>query len=201
VAAAAAESATARAPEIQAGGLLWNAARQSAVRFSAVVKDESGKQFLLLPDLVTDNAPLPLTVYADMSGQQAVAQITRRISTDGVVLALAEPVAGFSVSSGAIKGAAPVPAIGETVKLLPGDKQAEIVAVDARLPPIAGDLIEVIPKITAPGDAGAPVLDSAGKLVAMGYAGSDKASYLVALDDLLEREKLTVIVDPRVPDQ
>lgn len=197
VIAEAAEAAAARVPEIQAGALLWN--RQSAVRFSAVVKDESGKQFLLLPDLITNNAPLPLTVYADMSGQQAVAQITRRISNDGVDLALAEPVPGLSVSNGAIKEAGPVPDIGETVKLLPGDKRAKIVAVGARLPPIAGGLIEVIPKITGPGDAGAPVLDLAGKLVAMGYAGSDKASYLVALDNLLEREKLTVVVGPHGP--
>ena len=64
---------------------------------------------------------------------------------------------------------------------------------------MAGGLIEVIPKITGPGDAGAPVLDLAGKLVAMGYAGSDKASYLVALDNLLEREKLTVVVGPHGP--
>jgi hypothetical protein len=33
----------------------------------------------------------------------------------------------------------------------------------------------------------------------MGYAGSDKASYLVALDDLLEREKLTVVVGTHGP--
>ena len=191
-----AEAAGAALSEVMAGSLIWGPSRESAVRFTSVVQDEVGKRFLLLPDLVTNQAPLPVYLYMSFESTNPMARVIRRISADGISFALAEPMASFAVSNGAIRGTAKLPTVGQTIKLIPSGKTAIITSLNARLPPISTALIEVSPKITASGDSGAPVLDSAGNLVAMGYAGSEKASYLVPLHDLFERERLTLASSP-----
>jgi hypothetical protein len=89
-----------------------------------------------------------------------------------------------------------LPNVGEMVRVIPGDETATITSIDASLPAVGGGLVKVGAKITQPGDAGAPVVDSAGRLVAMGYAADEKASYLVALHDLLAKEKLKLAGSP-----
>ena len=182
--------------QFMAGSLIWGPSRESAVRFTCVVQDQTGKRFLLLPDLITNQAPLPVDLYMSLGSTSPVARVTRRISADGISLALAEPIEGLAVSNGAIKDTAKLPTVGQTVKLIPSNKTAAITRFGARLPSIDTALIEVKPKITGAGDSGAPVLDSSGNLVAMGYAGTDKASYLAPLHDLFEQEKLTLPSGP-----
>jgi hypothetical protein len=52
------------------------------------------------------------------------------------------------------------------------------------------DAIEVVPKLTAPGLGGAPLVNKQGKLLGISYAGSDTIDYFLALKSILEKKKL-----------
>jgi hypothetical protein len=175
------------------GDRVFNGDKTAAVRVTAVVADGDGKLFLIFPALVVGENRKAMDIYASVSDVEPVAKITRKISVGGLpAVALAELTPGSQASNGTITTIGARPDVGQTVTIIPGNKSGNVAKVDVKFGSLGDGLVEVAPKITQPGDAGAPIVDDRNRLVAMGYAGSEEASLLVPLQHLLDQEKLTL---------
>jgi hypothetical protein len=179
------------------GSLIFGADRNLAVRLTAVVTDQDGKKLLLFPDLIANKDERATDVYGSLLSAAPIATVVRRISSEGLPpIALAEIASGAQVGRGVFTAIGKEPKVGETVTIVPANKPAKVDQVDVTFAPLGNGFVEVSPKITKAGDAGAPIIDGGGRLVAMGYAARDKTSLLVPLADLLQRERLTLVSAP-----
>jgi hypothetical protein len=83
--------------------------------------------------------------------------------------------------------------LGGTVTLFsPGGLQIKQGGTEqtATIKGISGAFLTTDKRVTQPGDAGAPVVDTQGALIAMGYQGTGEASQLLTIDWVFQRKKL-----------
>ncbi|HEV8240644.1 MAG TPA: hypothetical protein VGS57_14840 [Thermoanaerobaculia bacterium] len=184
------------------GRWVWTS-EYAAVTVTAIVVDEGGAEFLLLPDYASSaSGGAPVVFSSAPRGGVVLGRRGRRIplpgSTGAIGGILLVPLdAGVRVSPllpdrTGIQRLAKV-GIGDRLVLWGGERgrtELTVSSVDVELNDISG-LIKT-EKATQGGDGGAPVLNSKGDLVAMGYMGSESASFLLPLKDLLEQNNLRV---------
>jgi len=189
------------APVIGPGSLVWSADGSAAVKVTAVVKDRQNERYLLTSGLLlTEKTLLPAAVFygAGPQDRRPAATITRvvELRPGGPTIALAKLEPATQASNGVL-GKALAPALkpiglGGRLTMVGQSKSAKVTAVDVNALKLGSGLIAVSPNVTAAGDAGAPFVDEAGRLQAMGYAASGEASLLIPVTDFLAREKLSL---------
>lgn len=195
------ESAAA-APTLRPGQPVWFriGATDSAVTTTAVVVDEAGKKSLLVPDYALGFGEQPADVEFKASANGPViaragkANLLRPKDTTGLGtpygVALApladgvEYVAKFSDNTPITKVAG-LPATGAALRFLSshGEIKTTLRAVDK-------GLAETPERVSKPGDAGTPVVDADGNLVAMGYLGKESGSMFLPLKWVFDEAKL-----------
>jgi hypothetical protein len=186
------------------GSLVWSEDGQLAVKVTAVVKDAEGKRFLLLPGLIARDDKVPVDLYDSSvaKDRQPVARLTRRIAANGAApvkqgsestIALAELPPTSTASNGPIRALGPGPSLGDDVRVLGTEKVGKVDGVAVDLTGLGSNFVTVRPRITAGGDAGAPIVDVNGNLIAMGYAGTQQASFLLPVPAALKHANLTLL--------
>jgi hypothetical protein len=175
---------------IQPGIAIWGrraGAGESpiGVTVTAIAVDSSGNRRIILPGYaLVDNGRTeyalvpsgPAVAYAepsdlvapdkDSKGSVLLARVTPNVNSSNT-LADNEKLTEFG----------PIPPIGSDFKFF--SNQALKVGVIAA---IDGKFVVTDGRISAPGDGGAPVIDRAGHLFAMGYEGSEKESRFLSLE-------------------
>ena len=193
---AAAAQAVAVAVDVGPGSLIWSANVQTAVKVTAVVKDAAGVRYLLTSALLAVDGQTPASVLFGGGPQdrKPIATISKLIELQpgGPAVALARLEAGATAGNGALKKIADEPNLGEELKMIGQPKSGKVRTIRLDTQDFGKGLIAVAPKVTGPGDAGAPFVDAEGQLQAMGYAGSDESSILIPLPELLNHEKLSL---------
>lgn len=151
----------------------------SRVTAAAVVRDQNNKRFLVLPDYAfNSDAPVGVWVADGLTGtvSQRIGAFNRKLSKHGIALVALDAATSASnrVMNDVLKSIGFVN-IGDEVTLL------SAVRSDARTAKVAdirlvGNSSRIVTDrhISRPGDGGAPVVDSDGNLVAMGYAANPK---------------------------
>lgn len=183
------------------GSLLWRDDGRFAVKVTAVVRDASGKRFLLLSSLLVDSTKgtLPIDLFGseDQSkGRAPVARAVEQVPLDpqdqqSATVLLAELLPGIAAGNAGVRGAGTPPALGQRLTVVGGDRSGAVSVIDVHSP-LGNGLIAVEPRVTSAGDAGIAFVDAQQRLVAMGYAGSERTSLLVPLPALLLARKLDV---------
>lgn len=191
-----ADSADGLAP----GSLVWRADGRFAVKVTAFVEDGVGKRYLLLPAMLAQDAELPLPLFAasgSTQGTEPIAMAVRYLheaaSPDTPRLLLAE--LRRDVQPGA-KGRSVLgdpPGLGDELSAKGEAKPGRVTRIELTVRGFGADLVEVSPRITSAGDAGVPILDRKGRLVAMGYAGNEQSSILLPLHSSLRENGLALL--------
>lgn len=191
-------------PGFGPGTVVWREDGKQAVKVAAVVEDQNTKLvYLLLPDLFqhTGSTPRPdeaLFAVDDHTGvRQTVAIVSKRMAIDRndprsvqVVLALLRPQVTATNSKWKIAANDPRPA--EQLQDPRSGRSAAVATVGVSLDGLGSGLVAVQPKLTFAGDAGAPIVNANGELVAMGFAGTDEQSLLVPLADFLRSNQFVL---------
>jgi hypothetical protein len=182
------------------GSVVWRADGRYAVKVTAVVKDQAGTTYLLLPAMLAQGTELPLLLYdrarPGQSGQP-IARGLRYLQETGNVMPrrmlLAELLPGATVDTRAKLKLVDTPVLGSQLRVRGQESSGTIKALDVDAGGLGNGLIEVKPRITSPGDAGAPILDQNNGLVAMAYVGTHQSSLLLPLGPTLKANKLMLL--------
>lgn len=180
---------------------MWRDDGRRAARVTAIVRDASGKRFLLLSSLVVDPKAdtLPIDLFGSESQSKGRAPVARAVELvpldakdpNSATVLLAELVSGVAANNAGLSGSAAAPMLGVQLTALSGGRSGTVSTI-AIVGSLANGLIAVQPKVTSAGDAGMPFLDASGGLAAMGFAGDAKSSLLIPLPDVLAARGLKV---------
>ena len=169
------------------------------VTAAAVVRDQSNKRFLVLPDYAfNSDAPVGVWVADGLAGtvSQRIGSFYRKLSKHGIALVAleAETSASNRVMNGVLQSIGSVN-IGDEVSLLSAVRGNARTAKVATIH-LVGNSSRIVTdrQISRPGDGGAPVVDSDGNLVAMGYVGNPKEdlSEFIALQPVFKELGLSL---------
>lgn len=174
----------------------------SAVTVTAIVTDAAGNRKIVLPAYIIAPTADGATEFAMSAGGTVVARASKAdiVYPEGSSDVIAGGVALASLESGAtadntlaiigpLTTVASAPNNGDQIKLFSSKKQTFTTAQVSQVePPFI-----VTPRITEPGDGGAPVLSSSNGLVAMGYLGTEADSRLLLLDWLFQKHDLKLV--------
>jgi hypothetical protein len=166
-----------------------------ATTITAIVTDTSGKRKILLPDYIATDAetefalnPRGPVVARARSTDIIHVGLSNEVGRGGVVLATLEDKmpANNSLPAGAglLKKVA-VASEGEKLTLF-----SSLQTKTGSVQKIDGPFVITEGRITQPGDGGAPVLNDAGDLIAMGYMGSEAESRLLSLKQVFDKAGL-----------
>jgi hypothetical protein len=200
---------------VRPGRIVWADSRvgSSAVTITAIVTDKNGDKKIILPEFIIppelgEGAEMELRLdpagpvvararKADIVRPQQSGAVFSGIVAEqggtlpsGVVLAKLEPSAKFENTAQTdsakypITTIAAVSVVGEPLTLL-STRGAKTGKLTQLLPMFA-----VTDRISNAGDAGAPVLNASGQLVAMGYFGNEKGSQFLLLKWLFDKSDL-----------
>jgi predicted aconitase with swiveling domain len=175
-----------------------------AVAATAIVRDKDGKRKILLPDFAlldlsldgeTEYRLTPEGPVISRAGKRDLAYPKGQGSVvgRGVVLAeLENDVAALKVpvnSPSDIAGVARLPPLGSVLSILTLRKRGS-----AKIASIEDDLLVTVDShITAPGDAGAPVLDERGNLVAMGHSVASNVSRFLSVNWVFDQQGVQLL--------
>ena len=82
------------------------------------------------------------------------------------------------------------PQIADSLSEPKSGRSASVKSLAVSLPELGSGMILVEPKLTFAGDAGAPIVNARGELVAMGFAGAENQSMLLPLAEFMKARKL-----------
>lgn len=170
-------------------------------RITAVVEDDNGAQFVLLP--AVQGAERTRYLSLDGSPSTAFADLERIVRLDetkpedaGIALfRLRAAVASSNrVDATVLSAIGESPKVGDPVLLVtPGRRErAAIAAIETALPGLStGGVLAITNRpITSAGDAGAPIVDQKGQLVGMALAASSTGSVLMPLKPFMDSMKV-----------
>ena len=174
---------------------------------TAIVLDSTRMPKSLLPDYAVRGGENDVTEFATYPVGPVVARaskkdIIRNATAEGagVVLARLEENAlanndnALSVF-GRLKAVAPVPPDGAEIEIFSharGSKSSELIRSGV-IQKVEGPFVITKARITEPGDAGAPVLNADGELIAMGYIGTAEESRLLSVDWVFQKAGLKLV--------
>jgi hypothetical protein len=199
------------AADVRPGAVVWiraaggrpDAPFGARVTLTAIVTDAAGQRKLLLPAYAiageSEFATSPTGPVIARAGTRDIlyADAKAESGSPGVVLAnMEKSVAATNDLDKAkpLKASTKPPQVGDLLILYstgitvggPTQRQAKVKGI---IPP----LIAMDSRISEPGDGGAPVLDAAGNLVAMGYIGNETESRLLPLTEVLAKGQLKLL--------
>lgn len=179
--------------------VLWRGDGQIAAKVTAIVKDPDGKRYALLPAMLAKGAALPFELFGEPGQNKvAVARAVRLLKApdstadEAPTLMLAEILSNDTLHMPRTSGLGPAPEVNAQVIVAGSGRKGTVESVGAKLANMGNVFSKVSPQITFAGDAGVPILDANGKLVAMGYAGSGTSSWIVPIAETLKQEGFTV---------
>jgi hypothetical protein len=172
-------------------------------RITAIVVDAQKQEFAVLPAI--QDAERSQYLSRDGTASTAFADLDRVVRLDqtrpdetGIALfrLRSEVVARNIVDATALTTLGEPPKLGDRVTLLRPDRResAEIATTEALVPAISrtGRLVTTNRRITVAGDAGAPIINAGGSLVAMAIGGGPTGSILLPVKALLESLQMTL---------
>jgi len=144
------------------------------VTATAIVIDRAGKHKILLPDyaLMLNDTEYALSPAGPLIARASKPDVVLSDIDRGVVLASIDSGVNTSnvlSTSAELKEIGSLPPIGSQLTLITNRRSANGVLRRTK-----GLFAVTTERITEPGEGGAPVLDSSGHLVAMGYAGTER---------------------------
>lgn len=190
---------TAPIAELHPGSPIWYksgegpGATDIAVTMAAAV-ERDGTGFVVLPDYVFADSNRSEIVFTFAVDGPVVARakqtdVVKTEGRGGVALATLEGNVGYSGRHAAgditIRNVAALPQDGAELRLLSVHGVAA-----AKLMRTEGGLATTDKRVSRAGDGGAPVIDSDGNLVAMGYLGTKTASEFLPLKPIFDAAKL-----------
>lgn len=101
--------------------MLWRGDGRLAARVTAVVKDASGKLYLLLPALLQENASIPFDLFIGVGPHQGVpiARVTTIIASakNGPGVVLAELVGNGAATNGTVRALGTAPKLSDELHM------------------------------------------------------------------------------------
>ena len=194
--------------EVTPGRMVWiqgppRGRARAASSVTAVVSDAEGTRFLVLPDYVCpDGGCAGVGVFLDPDGRRKIAELERvhRVTDDSPGIALARVLPAVSANN-TLPGQGSITHLDQIEEddlvdmvTLRGKSKARVAALDVS-PRGDGAFARLQPRVTRAGDGGAPILDASGALVAMAHSGEHDSSFVLPLQALFERLKLTLVKD------
>ncbi len=184
----------------------------TAASACCIAQDAAGKRFLLTadylfsPELQGRKAkPVVISPAALDGGTEPIGALSRVRDLDpaaGVALIALDPdveARNEIPGVGLVTETAPFPGIGETVRLFGRSSELRsgkvLLEMDVPMQKQSAITSAMVPveRISGPGDGGAPVVDSLGRLVGMAYAGSELTSLILPIEKVLADLGLTLV--------
>jgi hypothetical protein len=165
------------------------------------VKDTAGKTYLITVNHIAGKVGTNVVSPANID--QAKSEVIGTVAKVVGFVALVEVAQNVPTSNGDITGLASGAPLGATLTLVgrtSKEASGKVRAIDVSFslgggidgPAMLEGAIEA-ERMSSPGDGGAPVLDASKKLVGMLVAGSDRASLILPLKPILDREGLSLL--------